>query len=51
LSKKELRIILLHELKLGRNAAEANQNVMEAYGEKGTTIHWFKKLTFWQFKP
>jgi len=30
LSKEELRIILLHEFKHGRNAAEASQNIVEA---------------------
>ena len=34
LSKVELMVILFHELKLGHNAAEANQNVIEAWARK-----------------
>ena len=34
LSKQEFRIILLHEFKLGHNAAEATRNIIKAWGEK-----------------
>ncbi|UYV82714.1 SETMAR [Cordylochernes scorpioides] len=44
----EIRIILLHEFKLGHNAAETIQNVISAWG-KGTTSEcttrrWFEKF-------
>ena len=48
LSKSELSIILLHEFKLGCNAAESIQNIMKAWVEKitleRTTRRWFKKF-------
>lgn len=48
LSKKEIRIILLHEFKLGHNAAETTRNVNKAWGEdtasKRTTRRWFEKF-------
>uniref|UniRef100_A0A0N5B3H7 HTH_48 domain-containing protein n=1 Tax=Strongyloides papillosus TaxID=174720 RepID=A0A0N5B3H7_STREA len=33
LSKKDLRVIFLHEFKLGRNGAEAYQNIFDAWGK------------------
>lgn len=48
LGKKELRIILLHEFKLGHNAAQTTRNIVEAWGEGSTSERtvrrWFEKF-------
>uniref|UniRef100_A0A0N5BIQ8 HTH_48 domain-containing protein n=1 Tax=Strongyloides papillosus TaxID=174720 RepID=A0A0N5BIQ8_STREA len=44
LSKENLRAIFLHEFKLGRNGAEAYQNIVDAWGEGSTsqrTVRWW----------
>ena len=49
LSCKELRVLLLHEFRLGRKATEAARNICSTMGEDTLSIHtvqhwfnWFK---------
>ncbi|UYV82279.1 hypothetical protein LAZ67_21001563 [Cordylochernes scorpioides] len=48
-----LRIILLHEFKLGRSAAQATKNIIEAWGEASsserTIRRWFQKFKVGDF--
>lgn len=48
LSKQEIRLITLHEFKLGHNAAEATRNIIKAWGDeavsKRTTRRWFERF-------
>ena len=48
MEKHEIRIILLHEFKLGRNATEAAQNINQAWGPNTltdrTARNWFVKF-------
>lgn len=49
LSKREIRVILLHEFKLGHNAAEAARNIIRVWGE-GTTTERTARRWFEQFR-
>ncbi len=48
MNKNRIRVILLHEFKLGHNAAEATRNINQAWGEKTTSERtarrWFEKF-------
>ena len=48
LSKEQIRIILLHEFKLGRKAVEAHENIVKAWGPDVFSIRstqlWFQKV-------
>ena len=48
LSKVQIRIILLHEFKLGRKAGEAHENIVKAWGPDVVSIRttqlWFQKF-------
>lgn len=48
LSKEQIRIILLHEFKLGRKAVEAHENIVKAWGPDVFSIRstqlWFQKF-------
>ncbi|UYV73234.1 hypothetical protein LAZ67_10002261 [Cordylochernes scorpioides] len=50
LSKQEIRIIWLHEFKLGHNAAKTTRNVISAWG-KGTTSELTTRRLFENFLP
>ena len=46
--KKHMRMILLHELKLGLSTTQTTRNVVEAWGEGNTSErtmrHWLEKF-------
>ena len=48
LSCKELRVLLLHEFRLGRKATEAARNIYSTMGEDTLSIrtvqHWFNRF-------
>ncbi|KAF2351005.1 hypothetical protein FHG87_018238 [Trinorchestia longiramus] len=48
MTKHDLRLLMLHEFKLGHNASEASANINRAWGEEstrdGTVRRWFGKF-------
>ena len=54
LSCKELRVLLLHEFRLGRKATEAARNIYSTMGEDTFSIptaqHWFNRFKSGKFE-
>ena len=48
ISRRELRVLLLHEFRLGRKATEATSNICSTMGKDALSIptaqHWFNRL-------
>src|SRR5258708_39718185 len=54
LSRKELRVLLLHEFRLGRKATEAARNIRSTMGKDTLSIrtaqHWFNRFKSGNFE-
>ncbi|KAF2352159.1 hypothetical protein FHG87_017081 [Trinorchestia longiramus] len=49
MTKHDLRLLMLHEFKLGHNASEASANINRAWGEESTRDRTVRRW-FWKFR-